>query len=111
MSTEIYEIERELEALAKLRRRGSADDLAAMLEARLEQVEGYGHTEQADDERPTHKLGELLVERAVLARDPTFPGDRQDLAVAYRRAARVGAIALAFMRRIRTEQERQTAAE
>lgn len=81
-------------------------DLSATFAAFLEQQE-HGHTAESDAERKLACFGIDLVTRSAELRDVIVPGDRQNLDVAYRRAARLGAYALATMRRIRVEKHRQ----
>lgn len=83
-------------------------DLSAMLAAFLEQ-QAHGHTAETDSERKLECFGDDLVQRSIELRDVIRPGDRQNIDVAYRRAARLGAYALATMRRIRVEQMREKA--
>ncbi len=80
-----------------------AIDLAAIEEAQGTQI-ARGHTRASDRELAVGRLGETMVEHGKLARDAGQEGDRQDLAIAYRRAARAGAMVLAYMARIRAEQ-------
>jgi hypothetical protein len=74
-------------------------DFAAVL-AELRNQEERGHTAAADYERPL----EIFADKAhVLANelgDVLRRGERQNLDVAYRRAARLAAFSLATMRRI-----------
>lgn len=78
--------------------------LSAVLAAFREQ-ESHGHTAASDADRNLLCFGDDLVRRANECRDVLFPGDHQNLPVAYRRAARLAAYAIATMRRIRFEQE------
>lgn len=80
-------------------------DLSALLGAYLEQADKHGHTIESDRARPLDDFAPLLGRLAAELRDVMVRGDRRNLAVAYRRAARVGALALAVMARIRHEQE------
>lgn len=80
-------------------------DLGAMLAALREQ-ETRGHTAETDGELRVECFGETSIRLAGELRDVLHPGDRQNLDVAYRRAARLAAYAIATQRRIRTEQER-----
>jgi hypothetical protein len=78
-------------------------DLSSVLAAFLEQSEKYGHTADSDAELPLAYFHEELVRRAQDV-DVIRPGCRQNLEVAYLRAARLAALALATMRRIKREQ-------
>lgn len=69
--------------------------------------EAHGHTAATDTERPIACFGDDLLKRSMECRDVLAPGDRQNLDVGYRRAARLAAYALATMRRIRIEQDTQ----
>lgn len=80
-------------------------DLSALLAALADQ-EAHGHTATTDAELPVYFVSGKLVEFANGARDVTHPGDRRNLELAYRRTARLGAMCIAVMRRIRIEQER-----
>jgi hypothetical protein len=80
-------------------------NLSAVLAAMRDQ-ESHGHTAATDAERPIACFGDDLVRRSIECRDVLIPGDRQNLDVGYRRAARLAAYAIAAMRRIRIEQER-----
>lgn len=81
-------------------------DLSAALAAFRDQ-EGHGHTAETDAERKLECFGADLVDRSIELRDVLVPGDRENLEVGYRRAARLAAYALATMRRIRTERRRR----
>jgi hypothetical protein len=78
-------------------------DLTAMLAALREQ-EALGHTATSDAEIRLCSFADKLATRAAELADVLREGDRQNLAVAYRRGARLAAFALAAMRRIRIEQ-------
>lgn len=78
--------------------------LSAVLAAFREQ-ESHGHNVLTDADRKLICFGDDLVRRADELRAVLYPGDHQNLAVGYRRAARLAAYALAIMRRIRLEQE------
>lgn len=82
-------------------------DLSAMLAALLDQ-ESHGHTAETDGERRIECFGADLVARSIELRDVLQPGDRQNLEVAYRRAARLAAYAIAAQRRIRLERRRRS---
>jgi hypothetical protein len=78
-------------------------DIAAALAAFRDQGETHGHTAEADADRSiAYFRGELI--RRAQETDVALPGERQNLAVAYLRAAKLAAFAIAFMRRIRLEQ-------
>jgi hypothetical protein len=79
-------------------------NLSAVLAAIRDQ-EGNGHTAETDAERALHYFRRELLERAH-GLDVILPGDRQDLNVGYRRAAKIAALAIATMRRIQIEQQR-----
>lgn len=79
-------------------------NLSAVLAA-LRDQESNGHTAESDGERALHYFRRELVDRAH-ALDVILPGDRQDLDVGYRRAAKIAAMAIATMRRIQIEQQR-----
>lgn len=81
-------------------------DLSAVLSARLEQQDKYGHTPASDAELPVAFIVGKLTDMAQAARDPAMPGGQQDLDLSYRRCAKLGAMVLAAMVRIRLEQER-----
>lgn len=78
-------------------------NLSAVLSA-LRDQESNGHNAATDAERALHYFRHELVARAQ-ALDVILPGDRQDLAVGYRRAAKIAAMAIATMRRIQIEQQ------
>jgi len=79
-------------------------DLSAALAAFREQ-ESHGHTAESDGEIPigvfANKAARFSLELGDVLRD----GDRQNLDVAYRRAARLAAFGLSIQRRIRREQQ------
>lgn len=79
-------------------------DLTAVLSTLREQEQKYGHSAESDRELPLYHFANELTSRGVEAGDVLRPGDRQDLDVAYRRSARLAALAIATMRRIRFEQ-------
>jgi hypothetical protein len=81
-------------------------DLTAVFAAFRDQ-EQHGHTAESDADRKLPCFGEDLIKRSIELRDVLIPGDRQNLDVGYRRAARLAAYAVAAMRRIRTEQRRR----
>lgn len=83
-------------------------DFSAMLSAFRDQ-EAHGHTELTDGERKVQCFGEDLIGRSIECRDMLIPGDRENLEIGYRRAARLAAYAVATMRRIRLEQRRRAA--
>jgi hypothetical protein len=64
------------------------------------------HSIEADAERSLQHFGRTLCEHAGFARDVLAPGPNQNLPVAYRRAARVAALAIAIMQRIDHERSR-----
>jgi maltooligosyltrehalose synthase len=79
-------------------------ELSAVLAALREQ-EANGHTAETDAERDLYYFHRELLERARTT-DVILRGDRRDLDVGYRRAAKVAAFAIAAMRRIKHEQQR-----
>jgi hypothetical protein len=79
-------------------------DLSAVLAA-LRDQEGKGHTAASDLELGLAHFRNELVSRGQ-ALDVILPGDRQNLDVGYRRAAKLAAMAIATMRRIRNEQSK-----
>jgi hypothetical protein len=81
-------------------------DLSAVLAAFRDQ-EAHGHTAETDAERKLECFGNDLLERSAELRDVIRPGDRLNLNVGYRRAARLAAYAIATMRRIRIERDQQ----
>lgn len=81
-------------------------DLSAVLAAFLAQSDKHGHTAESDADLPLDHFANELTRRALEAADVTHCGGRQDLRVAYNRGARLAAIALSTMRRIRVEQSR-----
>ena len=81
-------------------------DLSAVL-AELRGQEANGHTAETDADRSIGSFGDTSRRLAGELNDVLIPGDRQNLAVGYRRAARLAAYALATMRRIRHEQRTQ----
>jgi hypothetical protein len=81
-------------------------DLTAVL-ATLREQEQRGHTTETDRELALGYFQGELVRRAQEL-DVLLPGERHDLDVGYRRAARLAALAIATMRRIRHEQQRST---
>lgn len=81
-------------------------DVTAALAA-LRDQESHGHTPETDAERKLPCFGDDIVKRAIECRDVLIPGDRENLEVGYRRAARIAAYAIATMRRIRIEQRRR----
>jgi hypothetical protein len=80
-------------------------NLTAVLAAIRDQ-EAHGHTADTDADRAVVSFGDDLVKRALECRDVLYPGERQNLPIGYRRAARLAAYAIATMRRIQTEQQR-----
>lgn len=84
-------------------------DLTAALAALREQDEKHGHTAESDAEIPIGRFADNATRFSAELRDVMLPGDRQNLAVAYRRSARLAAFALATMRRIRVEQSKKGA--
>jgi hypothetical protein len=78
-------------------------NLSAVLAA-LRDQESNGHTAASDAEVPLYYFRRSLVERSQEL-DVILPGDRQDLDVGYRRAAKIAALAIATMRRIQIEQQ------
>jgi hypothetical protein len=78
-------------------------DIAAVLIAFRDQEERYGHTAETDSELPLHFFRNELIGRAQEL-DVMLPGERQRLDIGYQRAARLAALAIATMRRIRREQ-------
>lgn len=80
-------------------------DLAAVMAALREQ-EAAGHTAETDAQTDIGCFRDQLIRRAKDL-DLILPGDRRNLPVGYQRAARIGALALATMRRIRFEQQRE----
>lgn len=81
-------------------------DFSAMVAAFREQ-EARGHTAESDGELHIECFGATALRLAAELRDVVHPGDRQNLEVAYRRAARLAAYAIAAQRRIRLEQQRR----
>jgi hypothetical protein len=79
-------------------------ELADAIAAYLEQRDRHGHTPEADAERPIGRMGRLLYEHATLVRDTIETGPHQNLSVGYRRAARLAALAIATMQRIKAEE-------
>lgn len=79
-------------------------DLSAVLAALREAEDKYGHTAASDAKQSLEHFRDELRRRAGEAGDVILPGDRQNLDVGYRRAARLGALCLSTMRRIRAEQ-------
>lgn len=80
-------------------------ELAAIF-AELRNQEHNGHTAESDAELAIATFGDTAVRFAGELRDVLRPGDRQNLDVAYRRAARVAAFAISTARRIRHEQKK-----
>lgn len=78
-------------------------DLSAVLAAYLDQ-EKHGHTAESDADLPLDHFASELVSRSQCAGDVMRRGAGRNLPVAYNRAARLAAIALSTMRRIRHEQ-------
>lgn len=78
-------------------------DISAVLAAFRGQAEQHGHTADSDADLPLGYFRNELVGRAQ-GLDVMLPGDRQNLTVAYARAARLAALAIATMRRIRREE-------
>lgn len=78
-------------------------DLSSVMAALLDQEE-QGHTAESDAEEKLDHFASLLIRRSQEASDVLREGGRQDLAVGYRRAARLAGVCLATMRRIRREQ-------
>lgn len=85
-------------------------DLTAALAAFLEQGEKHGHTADSDGELPMGFFADKATRLAIECSDVARPGGRQDLKIAYRRAARLTAFGLALQRRIRLEQQIQDGA-
>lgn len=83
-------------------------DVAAVLAAFRDQSDKHGHTAESDAELPLAYFHNSLVSRAQQL-DVILPGDRQQLEIAYRRAATLAALSIATMRRIRLEQACNTA--
>jgi hypothetical protein len=83
-------------------------DLSAVFAA-LRAQEEHGHTAETDAELNVGCFGDKALRLASELRDVLVPGDRQNLDVAYRRAARLAAYAISMQRRIRLEQSRHAA--
>lgn len=79
-------------------------ELEAVIAAVADQ-EAKGHTAESDGELPIAHFRCQLVGRAQDL-DVALPGGNQNLDVAYRRAAKLAALAIATMRRIRHEQQK-----
>lgn len=79
-------------------------DLAAVF-AELCNQESNGHTAASDAESPLAGFADTARRLAGELGDVLRPGDRQELNVAYRRAARLAAFAIATQRRIRHDQK------
>lgn len=103
MKPELLELDRELNALAKLRSKGGAVALALVLEARREQIEKHGHDETADAGKSPHELAEIGRRYVQEAIEILHPGDRQNLDVGIKRLARGGAMMLAAIERAKKE--------
>lgn len=86
-------------------------DLSATLAELRAQEEQHGHTAESDAERPITSFSDVALKRSAELADVLRPGDRQNLAVAYRRAARLAAFAISIQRRIRFEQDKQRSIE
>lgn len=78
-------------------------DLSAVLAEFRDQEEKHGHTAESDARIPPGVFGDRARQFAAQLADVLLEGDRQNLDVAYRRAARLAAFALATQRRIRLE--------
>jgi hypothetical protein len=85
-------------------------DFAALL-AELRNQETHGHTAETDLDRPIGFFADKAREFAVQLGDVVRPGERQNLEVAYRRAARLAAFGLSAMRRIKAERPCNTPAK
>lgn len=81
-------------------------DLTAVL-ATLREQEGAGHTAETDAELPLARFADVARRLSNELYDVLIPGGRQDLDVAYRRAARLAAFGISTARRIRTEQRQR----
>jgi hypothetical protein len=82
---------------------GAHEQAIAVVRSALERQAAKGHTPASDAERSLAHMAAGLIPFAQEARDVAMPGDRQDLGVAHRRAARLAAYAIAVMVRIEHE--------
>lgn len=82
--------------------------LRAGLEARIEQIVKHGHTPESDVMLPMLMLAHRTREMLDAAADLLPKGDRRNLEVAKKRAARVIALASALFDRIEAEQRIET---
>lgn len=83
-------------------------DLSAVLAALREQEEKHGHTAESDAELPLEHFAADNIKRSIEAADVARRGDRQNLAAAHRRYARLAALCISTMRRIRVEQQQRS---
>lgn len=84
-------------------------DVTAALAAFRDQAQSHGHSAERDAELRIVHFADTSRRLAGELHDVLVPGGRQNLEVAYRRAARLAAFSLATMRRIRHEQACNTA--
>lgn len=84
-------------------------DLTAALAALRDQSEKHGHSAESDAELRICTFADTSRRLAAELADVLLPGGRQNLPVAYRRAARLAAFSIATMRRIRHEEACNTA--